>query len=224
MGGQLGRRARPRGLRQQRYCLPHSDFTAVLSSSWPSVSAREVEESEARRQELEGLVQNPWRCKGTNVHVIRNFEFLLGLFEGLESTYKKGYERKKIENLFTNLEFAQLYDRNFEIPDFGVSANAGRRGEKLTEVGFGVGSKTHFSTKSREKLAKDSSSASQVSRVKYKLTNEVLHPEKFLLERRRIDREEVITDEKLRASIRETYKKQNALENALTADFSKTLL
>lgn len=25
----------------------------------------------------------------------------------------------KILNLFTNLEFAQLYDRNFDIPDFG---------------------------------------------------------------------------------------------------------
>jgi hypothetical protein len=71
---------------------------------------------------------------------------------------------------------------------------------------------------------KDSSSASQVSRVKYKLTNEVLHPEKFLLERRKIDKEEVITDEKLRSSIRETYKRQNALENSLTADFSKNLL
>jgi hypothetical protein len=43
----------------------------------------------------------------------------------------------------------------------------------MTEVGFGVGSKTHISTKSRERLMKDSSSASQ---VKYKLTNEVLHP------------------------------------------------
>jgi hypothetical protein len=40
---------------------------------------------------------------GTNTHVIRNFDFLLHLFEGLESVYKKGYERKKIENLFSNL-------------------------------------------------------------------------------------------------------------------------
>ena len=62
----------------------------------------------------------------------------------------------------------------------------------MTEVGFGVGSKTHISTKSRDKL-KESGSVSQVSRVKYKLTNEVLHPEKFLLERRKIEKEEVIT-------------------------------
>jgi len=50
--------------------------------------------------------------------------------------------------LFTNLEFTQLYDRNFEIPDFGVTTNP-KKGEKHTDVGFGVGSRTHISTKSR---------------------------------------------------------------------------
>lgn len=86
-----------------------------------------------------------------------------------------------MENLFSNLEFIQLYDRNFDIPDFGVSNNGFKKGEKGTEVAFGVGSKTHISTKSRDKTMKESSSASQGSRIKSKLTNEVLHPEKFLL-------------------------------------------
>jgi len=52
---------------------------------------------------------------------------LLTLFEGLENIYKKGYERKKIENLFSNLEFTQLYDRNFDIPDFGVANPAAKK-------------------------------------------------------------------------------------------------
>ena len=55
--------------------------------------------------------------------MVRNFEFLFNLFEGLEVIYKKGYDRKKVENLFSNLEFTQLYDRNFDIPDFGVGSN-----------------------------------------------------------------------------------------------------
>ena len=35
--------------------------------------------------------------------MVRNFEFLFNLFEGLEVIYKKGYDRKKVENLFSNL-------------------------------------------------------------------------------------------------------------------------
>ena len=90
------------------------------------------------------MIANPWQGRGSNVHVIRNFEFLLHLFEGLENIYKKGYERRKVENLFSNLEFAQLNDRNFDIPDFGVPF---RKGEKTAEVVFGSSSKTHFSSK-----------------------------------------------------------------------------
>ncbi len=55
--------------------------------------------------------------------MIRNFEFLLDHFDGLQTIYKKGYEKAKILNLFTNLEFTQLYDRNFDIPDFGRAVN-----------------------------------------------------------------------------------------------------
>lgn len=60
--------------------------------------------------------------------MVRNFEFLFNLFEGLEVIYKKGYDRKKVENLFSNLEFTQLYDRNFDIPDFGVGSNPFKKG------------------------------------------------------------------------------------------------
>jgi hypothetical protein len=77
---------------------------------------------------VNGLLTNPWKCKGSNLHVVRNFEFLLNLFEGLETIYKKGYDRKKVEHLYSNLEFTQLYDRSFDIPDFGVPANAFRKG------------------------------------------------------------------------------------------------
>ena len=82
------------------------------------------------------------------MHVIRNFELLITLFEGLETIYKKGYDRKKVENLFSNLEFAQLYDRSFDIPDFSVT-NAGKKTDKGSERGFGVRTKTHISSKSK---------------------------------------------------------------------------
>ena len=48
---------------------------------------------------------------------------MLDHFDGLQSVYKKGHEKGKIINLFSNLEFSQLYDRNFDIPDFGRTVN-----------------------------------------------------------------------------------------------------
>ena len=90
---------------------------------------------------------NPWKCRGTNLHVIRNFEYMLSLFEGLEVIYKKGYDRKKVENLFSNLEFTQLNDRNFDIPDFGVSNNPFKRGNDTTK--FNQSNKSRISSKSR---------------------------------------------------------------------------
>jgi hypothetical protein len=92
----------------------------------------------------------------------------------LETVYKKGYDRKKIENLFSNLEFTQLYDRTFDIPDFGVSSQPFKK-----ETKFNQSSKSHVSSKSRERLMKESSSGASQSR--HPLTHDVLHPEKFLM-------------------------------------------
>jgi hypothetical protein len=81
------------------------------------------------------------------------------------------------------LEFAQLYDRNFDIPDFGVANPARKGGEKKSEVGFGS-SKSRISIKSKGKDQMGESSMgsqSQASKLRSKLTEEVLHPEKFLL-------------------------------------------
>jgi hypothetical protein len=52
----------------------------------------------------------------------------------------------------------------------------------------------------------------------------VLHPEKFLLERRRIAKHEVITDEVLMNTMRESYKRQGAYESQMMSDLSKTAL
>lgn len=84
--------------------------------------------------QVEQLIANPWLSR-TNIHVIRNFDLLLTMFEGLENTYKKGYERKKIENLFTNLEYVQLYDRHFDVPDFGVAPILPKKDKGETGLG-----------------------------------------------------------------------------------------
>lgn len=81
--------------------------------NWPNFSTRVEDRSEEEIEKLKMITENPWNCSGTNLHVVRNFEIILNLFDGLEATYKKGYERRKIENLFSNLEYAQLLDRNF---------------------------------------------------------------------------------------------------------------
>ena len=112
--------------------------------------------------------RNPFKCPHLNVHCIRNFEFLLNHFEGLEGTYKKGYERKKIENLFSNLEFSQLYDRTFDIPDFGRTTGLpGRKSPRNNESSLQQSSFTSLKSnrsnksksKSKSKLNQDVSAA-----------------------------------------------------------------
>ena len=66
--------------------------------------------------------------------------------------------------------------------------------------------------------------SSATSQAKNSLTNQALHPERFLLERRKVGASEVLTDEKLKAKILENYRKQGALESALHSSLSKGLL
>ena len=117
-----------------------------------------------------------WNNRETSVHVARNFEVILGLFEGLEATYKKGYERRKIENLFSNLEFAQLMDRNFEIPDFGHPASLRKHDSNNTKSLFS-NTKHQQSDRSFKSSSKSKERRKEPSDGKKdKLTNEVLHP------------------------------------------------
>ena len=51
-------------------------------------------------------------------------------FDGLQNVYKKGYDKGKLLNLFSNLEFSQLYDRNFDIPDFGKTIQVSGKNNK----------------------------------------------------------------------------------------------
>lgn len=54
-----------------------------------------------------------------------------------------------------------------------------------------------------------------------KLTNEVLHPEKFLLERRKIVKNEMVTSESLVNWLRMDHHKKENRENKLITDTSK---
>jgi DNA-binding ferritin-like protein (Dps family) len=63
----------------------------LLSLNWPTLTSREEELSSEEAKKLKEITENPWRVIGTNTHVIRNFDMLLSLFEGLEGVYKKGY-------------------------------------------------------------------------------------------------------------------------------------
>jgi hypothetical protein len=45
------------------------------------VASREVSSDEAKK--LKEMSSNPWKVLGTNTHIIRNFDLLLNLFEGL---------------------------------------------------------------------------------------------------------------------------------------------
>ena len=67
-----------------------------MSINWPNFSSRAEDMSSEEKEKLSILRKNPWKSDGTNLHIVRNFEMILNLFEGLENTYKKGYERKKI--------------------------------------------------------------------------------------------------------------------------------
>lgn len=108
--------------------------------------------------------------------------------------YKKGYEKAKIVNLFTNLEFTQLYDRNFDIPDFGRTVNLTGQGNTGATHKSNLSSGSKFSNSAKKSTSKEkglsgNSSAKETPNQtrNVKLTTEVLHPEKFLFERRKIN-------------------------------------
>ena len=56
------------------------------------------------------------------------------------------------------------------------------------------------------------------------MTKEVLHPEQFLLERRKVPGLEVLTEEKLQDRLLKNIKRQEALEAALVNTLSKGTL
>jgi hypothetical protein len=63
-------------------------------------------------------VKQPWR-RTTQLQMFRLFENLIGLFEGLANVYRRGIDKDKVVNLFSNLELNQLNDKQFEIPRIG---------------------------------------------------------------------------------------------------------
>ena len=72
-------------------------------------------------------------------------------------------------------------------------------------------------SKSKDKSKKEYSESGK----NVKLTNEVLHPEKFLLERRKIKKNLMVTDESLVNWIREDHHKKEHRQNKLITDTSK---
>lgn len=77
------------------------------------VIAKDPEELTA--EEKETISKNsvhPWR-KATQLQVFRIFENLIGLFDGLANVYRRGIDKDKVINLYSNLEFQQLTDKMF---------------------------------------------------------------------------------------------------------------
>jgi hypothetical protein len=52
--------------------------------------------------------------------MFRLFENLIGLFDGLANVYRRGIDKEKVVNLFSNLDSKQLIDKQFEIPKIGT--------------------------------------------------------------------------------------------------------
>jgi hypothetical protein len=53
--------------------------------------------------------------------MFRLFENLIGLFDGLANVYRRGIDKNKVVNLFSNLDSNQLVDKQFEIPRIGAT-------------------------------------------------------------------------------------------------------
>lgn len=47
------------------------------------------------------------------MQVFKIFESLLNLFDALAVIYKKGIDRQKVLNIFSNLEMSQLFEKTF---------------------------------------------------------------------------------------------------------------
>lgn len=63
------------------------------------------DEAEMTAEERETVSRNSkytWR-KTTQLQIFRVFENLIGLFDGLANVYRRGIDRDKVTNLFSNL-------------------------------------------------------------------------------------------------------------------------
>jgi hypothetical protein len=78
--------------------------------------------------------------------------------------------------------------------------------------------KSLASSKSKDKSAKHSESGTK----NVKLTDEVLHPEKFLFERRRIHKDLLMSSEGLMDLLREEHSKKEVREAKLNAEIGKS--
>ena len=117
-----------------------------------------------------------------------------------------------------------MYDRTFEIPDFGrPPANDLKKSNSNTKSLFSSSvnkgsQKSLLTSRSKGKAIKESDKNKNL-----KLTDEVLHPEKFLLERRKIDKYVMITSESLLDWVRQEHGKKEVREGKLNTDHSKSI-
>ncbi len=133
-------------------------------------------------------------------------EVLLETFDGLQNIYKRGYDRSKVMACYSHLEGPQLQDKHFEIPAIGASpaheVKAVSNRSRLKSL-----SKTSSSGLSEMSLSKKAS-----SKRKPELTQQKLHPEKFLFIKKNIAKEVVVRSDRCLDWLKEQHARKGQLD------------
>lgn len=99
-----------------------------------------------------------------------------------------------------------------------MTKKASNTNNKSLFSGMRNSEKSLKSSQSKSKSIKETETNKEI-----KLTNEVLHPEKFLLERRKINKGFMMTSESLVDQLRKDHGMKEARESKLITDNSKSL-
>lgn len=154
------------------------------------------------------------------LQIFRLFENLIGLFEGLANVYRRGIDKDKVTNLFSNLDTSQLTDKMFEIPRIGAVDEP----EKAPEQRPPRDPHSNSSSQRSETVSESSSSNTYKSKqkqgggvaaVKSGLTKEALHPEMHLFRRRQTPKNVRPNEKWLIEGIREAHHKKEMREGLL---------
>lgn len=192
-------------------------------------------EEELTPEEKEMLAKNtkqPWR-RTSQVQMFRLFENLIGLFEGLANVYRRGIDKTKVVNLFSNLDSNQLNDKQFEIPRIGGGPETQESHSK-----FDKSMRPEHPADHKREPTKHSDAHSESSSNTYKsrsnkpsgelkqtkqggLTKEALHPEMHLFKRHPTPTIVNPSEAWLLESIRESHNKKDHREATLLRDTSK---
>lgn len=162
------------------------------------------EEEQARAQWQDQPHRRPSR-----VYSFRLFDILMETFDGLQNMYRRGYDRLKVIACYSHLTSAQLADKHFEIPAIGAALppepkmQRSRRKDKS------------FSKASMSSLSEVSLSKKASSKRKAELTQQKLHPEKFLFTRKNIRKEAVVRPQQTLAWLRERLAGKEQLKEAV---------